>query len=278
MNQWRNFLFDIGNSFIEIKPYISGIISTLLGSIFTALGLFRKGYLEVRIFNLDVISSVFLEFFVLAILFIGLWILIHVSCKRAGQAIIWLSQHKQGPKIAKTDLKIVETKNTSVEQEFVLKVSNNENFQSYNANIIYGIMPFYIKKGDGIMGNLNGYWIKEDDKPNNKIDVRDNKIDFEYRVNIQGNDKRNLFFIRVDKISKKFFMRNAPASEQEFLPGRYMLKIFFYGEMVQRNCIAEQDGQIIFKDDGTIKFDLKKVKKKRGWVSLVKDNGFIWKV
>jgi hypothetical protein len=70
-------------------------------------------------------------------------------------------------------------------------------------------------------------------------------------------------------------MRSSGIDVQEFSAGRYMLNILLFGKMEKRKLVAKQSGEIIFHNDGTIVFNLKKVKQKRDWTSLVEEP--LWK-
>jgi hypothetical protein len=227
------------------------------------------------LFGVVVSAFLFVFLFVIGIVFFAA--IVSVLLKQLGYGITWLSKHKLGDPIAKSGIEILElpSENSNIQRDFIVKVINKENLTAYNVSLSYEINPLYSNNEKGVMGVLNGYWIKKTDNSNKEINQYGNEVDFEYHVDIQGEKERSLFFVKVDKISKKFFMRSSGIDVQEFSAGRYMLNILLFGKMEKRKLVAKQSGEIIFHNDGTIVFNLKKVKQKRDWTSLVEEP--LWK-
>lgn len=277
MNKIRAMVKDLGEFFLKSgeSTLLVGIfglaITTLIGSSSSVRDTLKK---IITMLDLNTLFGVVVSAFLFVIGIVFFAAIASVLFKQLGSGIIWLSKHKLENPIAKSDIEILEltSKNNKKQQEFIVKVNNNEKLTAYNASLSYEINTLYTSNGKGAMGVLNGYWIKETDKSNEEINQYGDKIDFEYHVDIQGENERSLFFVKVDKISKKFFMRSSGIDIQEFSVGRYMLNILLFGEMEKRNFVAEQSGEIIFNSDGTIVFNMKKVKRKRHWISLVEES------
>lgn len=273
MNRYRKALRKIGNYFSKLD---SSLFPSLLIAIFVGGLSFldkktRDSYVKVNFFNIGAFWSVFLESVVLVILLIFISGIIVLLFSEIGDFIKWASEHKIGNPVAKTALKVVELQpeNSKTQQEFIVKVKNNENSDAYNVIVSFGIFgPINIKDKKQVAGNLNGLWIKKKD------DNKDDDLGGEYRVNIPSGKERDLFFIKIDKAGSKFSIKFS-SGEQDFLSGRYILKILLYGEMVNKQLIGEQSGELVFYDNGRIDFVLKKVKKNRGYISLVEEP--LWK-
>ncbi len=269
MSVLRKKFKDFGIAALELDSSIfPSILIGLLVSVLPFLDIgARKEFMGASYFGLSTFWSLVLQSIIFAMGVILVSIFIRVGFKWLGEGIIWLSEHRIGMPIAKINLKVVEvlSERSQDRQEFMIRVNNSEKSDVDNAVVSFGIFgPLKDKNKNHMAGNLSGLWIRTKDGKDS------GNQNGEYRTTIPSGKEREVYFVKIDRQLPKFSVKFT-SGEHEFIPGRYILKILFYGDMIKRQVISELSGYLVLRQSGQIYFDLQKIKKKRGFVSLVKE-------
>ena len=128
-------------------------------------------------------------------------------------------------------------------------------------------MAFESNEKPRFLGRTGIHWSNR--WPNGDLSVKKS-----YKTTIPfGQDAENLF-LRINNDEPFFYIKTSYENSQ-FGVGSYSFTIDFDGYMEGKQFKGEKGGEVYFMENGDIDFDLRNIKVKRGWVSLV-GNKSIW--
>lgn len=263
MNKSQKYIFRLGKRLSSYSDahIVSGI---LISGITILIGLtsIRKGLLSLMN-SLGLMSGftvlVFIKFVFLGLLLIlSIFITIgtiDLFVRWVARKMIWFGEYKRGNKIAKILLSI--EKSEKNQNGFDINFKNREKLNAFG---IKTSCKFLSKDGveSGIEKMISPLLVSY-------LDESKSHGSF----NLDSKKEVDVFLLEFDEEKKKFYTRRESDDKVYFGVGTYELNISFYGGMERKQVIGGLTGEMAIKNKGLIDFNVKQVKQRRGWVSLV---------
>ncbi len=261
MNNVRELTKDVGEGILAVSD--SHILSGLSGASITFLvsssSSAKKAVSQMNFFDLSSLFGVIVGAFLFIITVIVCTVFLEVLLKRLGNKTIWFSEHKLGEPIGKTNFNIIEfpVDKNSEKEIFGVKILNKESKVAIGVSVCIVIMASEENEKPNFLGRTSVSWIDK----NTKTVLRE--------IDIDSKKDAEIPFIEIDKHNKTFTVKTSTRPYPTFEVGNYSFSVDFEGFMEGKQFKGKKSGTISFTNEVVMKFNLKKRKVKRGWVSLV---------